>query len=64
VRVRDDAERERAKDFEAKAVRFLTAAGLFDPAFCSHLSQTRLDARPAPAAARPAPSVAYLPGHF
>lgn len=48
VRVRDDAERERARDLEAKAVRFLGAAQLFDPAFCSQLSQTSLGRRPAP----------------
>ena len=52
VRVRDDHERERAKDLEARAVRFLSNAGLFDPRFCSQLSQTKLGrrvARPYPA---------------
>lgn len=42
VRVRDDAERERAKDLEAKAIRFLGAANLYDAHFCSTLSQTKL----------------------
>lgn len=45
VRVRDDAERERAKDLEAKAVRFLGAADLYDASFCNTLSQTRLGRR-------------------
>jgi hypothetical protein len=44
-RVRDDAECERGKDLEARAVRFLANAGLFDAAFCSQLSQTRLGRR-------------------
>ncbi len=48
IRVRDDAERERAKDLEVRAVRFLSAARLFDPNFCSKLSQTNLGNRPAP----------------
>ena len=66
VRVRDDAERERAKTLEAKAIRFLSDAGLFDQGFCRHLSQTRLnEANPgAPDASvvtRLAPSAAYLP---
>lgn len=55
VRVRDDAERERAKDLEAKAIRFLGAANLYDARFCTVLSQTRLDRRvrlPAPEAAQ------------
>lgn len=50
IRVRDDAERERARDLEAKAVRFLSEAQLFDPDFCSKLSQTKLGRRFAPPA--------------
>jgi hypothetical protein len=42
IRVRDDAERVRAKDLEARAIRFLGAAQLFDPGFCNKLSQTKL----------------------
>ncbi len=42
VRVRDDAERERARDLEAKAVRFLSNARLFDASFCGTLSHTKL----------------------
>jgi hypothetical protein len=62
IRVRDDAERDRAKDLEARAVRFLGAAQLFDPGFCSKLSQTKLGRRLAPLfATRPAPSAAGLP---
>lgn len=45
IRVRDDAERDRAKDLEAKAIRFLSEAQLFHPAFCNRLSQTRLWSR-------------------
>lgn len=45
VRVRDDAERERAKDLEARAVRFLAGANLYDAAFARALSQTRLGGR-------------------
>jgi hypothetical protein len=45
VRVRDDAERDRAKDLEARAIRFLSAAQLFDPAFCGTLSRTKLGGR-------------------
>ena len=45
VRVRDDAERERAKDLEAKAVRFLGDARLFDARFCGLLSHTKLGRR-------------------
>lgn len=41
-RIRDDAERIRAKDLEAKAVRFLGAANLYDAHFCAALSQTKL----------------------
>lgn len=48
IRVRDDAERERAKDLEVRVVRFLSAARLFDPNFCSKLSQTNLGNRQAP----------------
>ena len=45
VRVRDDAERERAKDLEAKAIRFLGAANLYDAHFCRTLSQSKLGHR-------------------
>jgi len=45
VRVRDDAERERAKDLEAKAVRCLGDARLFDARFCGLLSHTKLGRR-------------------
>ncbi|HEV7693117.1 MAG TPA: hypothetical protein VGO52_19940 [Hyphomonadaceae bacterium] len=45
VRVRDDAERERARDLEAKAVRFLSNARLFDARFCGLLSHTKLGRR-------------------
>lgn len=45
VRIRDDAERERAKDLEAKAIRFLGAANLYDPHFCRSISQSRLGSR-------------------
>lgn len=45
VRVRDDAERERAKDLEAKAIRFLGAANLYDPHFCRSVSQSKLGSR-------------------
>src|SRR5689334_21542556 len=45
VRVCDEAERERAKDLEAKAVRFLSNARLFDARFCGTLSHTRLGRR-------------------
>ena len=44
-RIRDDAERERAKDLEAKAIRFLGAANLYDPHFCRTLSQSKLGYR-------------------
>lgn len=44
-RVRDDAERERARDLEAKAIRFLANANLYDARFCGALSQTRLGGR-------------------
>jgi hypothetical protein len=56
VRVRDDAERERAKDLEAKAVRFLGEARLFDAQFCCVLSHTKLGRR----LVRPAPSPAQI----
>ena len=45
VRVRDDAEIRRAKDLEAKAVRFLAGAKLYDASFCRTLSGTRLGGR-------------------
>jgi hypothetical protein len=45
VRVRDDKERERAKDLEAKAIRFLLNAGLFGRDFCTSLSHTQLGRR-------------------
>lgn len=45
VRVRDDAERERARDLEAKAIRFLGAANLYDPHFCRSISQSKLGSR-------------------
>ena len=45
VRIRDDAERERAKDLEAKAIRFLGAANLYDPHFCRSISQSKLGSR-------------------
>jgi len=44
-RIRDDAERERAKDLEAKAIRFLGSANLYDPHFCRTLSQSKLGYR-------------------
>jgi hypothetical protein len=45
VRVRDDAERERAKDLEARAVRFLANANLYNAHFSGKLSQTKLGRR-------------------
>ena len=45
TRVRDDAERERAKDLEAKAVRFLAGANLYDAKFARTLSETKLGGR-------------------
>ncbi|MFT3723104.1 MAG: hypothetical protein QM773_05905 [Hyphomonadaceae bacterium] len=45
IRIRDDAERERAKDLEAKAIRFLANASLYDTQFSNMLSQTRLGRR-------------------
>lgn len=45
VRVRDDAEARRAKDLEAKAVRFLAGAGLYDARFARALSGTKLGGR-------------------
>lgn len=45
VRVRDDAETRRARDLEAKAVRFLAGANLYDPRFCRTLSGTKLGGR-------------------
>ena len=45
VRTRDDAEARRARDLEAKAVRFLAGAGLYDARFVRALSGTRLGGR-------------------
>jgi hypothetical protein len=45
IRIRDDHERERAKDLEAKAIRFLANASLYDTHFSNVLSQTRLGRR-------------------
>ncbi len=45
VRVRDDAERVRAKDLEAKAIRFLANANLYEASFCRTLSGTKLGGR-------------------
>lgn len=45
TRVRDDAERERAKNLEAKAVRFLSEAKLYDAKFARTLSETKLGGR-------------------
>ncbi len=45
VRIHDDAEARRAKDLEAKAIRFLGEARLFEPPFCKSLSQTKLGGR-------------------
>lgn len=42
VRMRDDAEVKRAKDLEAKAIRFLAGAGLYDAWFARALSGTQL----------------------
>jgi hypothetical protein len=42
VRTRDDGEARRAKDLEAKAVRFLASADLYDAGFAKALSGTRL----------------------
>jgi len=53
VRTRDDAEARRAKDLEAKAVRFLADAGLYDARFVRALSGTRLGGRLHIAAVRP-----------
>lgn len=52
IRVGDDAERKRARRLEARAVRFLGAAGLFDEDLCRRLSQTRLAEAPGPGAGR------------
>ncbi|MBP9235723.1 MAG: hypothetical protein KBF30_13690 [Hyphomonadaceae bacterium] len=54
IRVRDNAERERAKDLEAKAIRFLANANLYDAQFCTTLSQTKLGRRLVTAPAREA----------
>jgi hypothetical protein len=51
IRVGDDRETVRARDLEAKAVRFLVAAGLLSAAACGQISQSRLGRRlssPAP----------------
>jgi hypothetical protein len=45
VRVRDEAERERAKDLEARAIRFLAGVNLYDAQFCRSLSGTLLGGR-------------------
>jgi len=45
VRTRDEAEARRARDLEAKAVRFLAGAGLYDARFVRALSGTRLGGR-------------------
>src|SRR5262245_55382875 len=57
IRVRDDMELGRARDLEARAARFLSSAGLSEPAVCKRLSQTKLG-RPA---AAPRPPQAYAP---
>lgn len=54
VRVQDDEERARAKDLEAKAIRFLAGAKLYDAQFCRVLSGTRLGGRLHAPAAREA----------
>ena len=45
TRIRDDAELMRAKDLEAKAVRFLSAANLYDAHVCKTLSGSKLGGR-------------------
>lgn len=45
VRVRDEAEARRAKDLEARAIRFLANAGLYDAGFAKTLSGTKLGGR-------------------
>jgi hypothetical protein len=45
VRTRDDGEARRAKDLEAKAVRFLAIADLYDAGFARVLSGTKLGGR-------------------
>ena len=45
TRTRDDAELRRAKDLEAKAVRFLAAANLYEAQFCRTLSGSKLGGR-------------------
>lgn len=45
VRARDDAEAKRAKDLEAKAIRFLASAGFYDASFGRALSGTKLGGR-------------------
>ena len=45
TRIRDDAELKRAKDLEAKAVRFLAEANLYDAQVCRTLSGSKLGGR-------------------
>ena len=45
TRIRDDAELNRAKDLEAKAVRFLVEANLYDAQVCKTLSGSKLGGR-------------------
>lgn len=45
VRTCDDGAAKRAKDLEAKAVRFLATADLYDAGFAKALSGTKLDGR-------------------
>lgn len=45
VRTRDDGEVRRAKDLEARAVRFLASADLYDAGFAKALSGTKLGGR-------------------
>ena len=45
TRIRDDAELKRAKDLEAKAVRFLAEANLYEAQVCRTLSGSKLGGR-------------------
>ncbi len=45
MRARDEAEAIRAKDLEARAIRFLAGANLYDAHFCRSLSGTMLGGR-------------------
>lgn len=45
IRVRDETEATRAKDLEARAIRFLAGANLYDAQFCRSLSGTMLGGR-------------------